>query len=88
MYKPIAKEIREEILSKVKQGKYNVPELAKQYAVSDKTIYTWLRKKGKKEISLVEFNRLKRQNEELKRIIGELTYGLEKKKKDGARTKF
>lgn len=81
MYKPIAKEIREEILDKIKIGKHSVPQLAEQYAISSKTIYTWLRKGSTKDVNLVEYNKLKRQNEELKRIIGELTYGLEQKKR-------
>jgi len=85
MFKPVKKEIREEILSKVKEGKYSVPELAKQYGISDVTIYAWLKKKSPNQVSLVEYNKLKRQNEELKRIIGEVTLGLEREKKDRAR---
>jgi len=82
MFKPVKKEIREEILAKVKEGKYSVPELAKQYGVSDVTIYAWLKKESPAKVSLVEYNKLKRQNEELKRIIGEITLGLEREKKD------
>ena len=40
-FKVIPKEIKTEILAKVKQGE-KVLELARQYAVSDKSIYTWL----------------------------------------------
>jgi len=41
MFKPIAKEIKEEILLKIKQGT-KVSVLADQYGISAKTIYTWL----------------------------------------------
>lgn len=58
-----------------------VAEAAKQYAVSTKTIYTWLSNKTRPEISVLEYNRLKKENEELKKIIGIITLGLERGKK-------
>ena len=71
-FKVIAKEIKEEILAKVKGGE-RVMLLAKQYGVSDKTIYTWLHKQtGDQVVSSVKYNRLKRENEELKKLLGEV----------------
>lgn len=71
-FKIIPKEIKEEILAKVKSGE-KVLELARQYGVSDKTIYTWLHKAtGDHVVSLVKHNRLKRENEELKKLLGEI----------------
>lgn len=70
----ISSEIKTEILTKVKEGKFKVPQLAEQYGISDKTIYSWIRNNiDKSDISLVELNRLKREKEELKRIIGIVT---------------
>lgn len=51
------------------------------YAISTKTIYTWLANQTRQEISVLEYNRLKRENEELKRIIGIITLELERGKK-------
>lgn len=74
--KIIPKEIKNEILSKVKGGG-KVVELARQYAISDKSIYTWLHKEtGDTVVSIVQYNRLKRENEELKKLIGELSLKL------------
>src|SRR5438046_3188097 len=74
--KIIAKEIKNEILAKVKEGE-KVTDLAKQYAVSDKSIYTWLHlETGDQVVSPVQYNRLKRENEELKKLIGELSLKL------------
>ena len=71
--KIIPKEIKTEILGKVKSGE-KVVDLAHQYAVSDKSIYTWLRlESGDQVVSLVQYNRLKRENEELKRLVGDIT---------------
>lgn len=72
----IPKEIKTEIISKVKSGE-KVVELARQYGVSDKSIYTWLRKEtGDTVVSIVQHNKLKRENEELKKLIGELSLKL------------
>lgn len=85
MHKVIPSEIKNEILAKAKAGE-RVMELAKQYGVSDKSIYVWLHKDTSEEIvSAVKYNKLKRENEELKRLIGELTLGMSLGKKSRIR---
>ena len=80
--KIIPKEIKEEILSKVKSGE-KVSSTAEQYGVSSKTIYTWLSKEvGEELVSPLKYNKLKRENEELKRLIGELTLDMSLGKKN------
>jgi len=81
MFKRIPLETKNEILEKVKNG-LSVAEAAKQYAVSTKTIYAWLSNQTRPEISILEYNRLKKENEELKRIIGIITLELERGKKN------
>lgn len=81
MFKRIPVEVKNEILSKVKSGQ-SVIEVAKQYAISSKTIYTWLSNETRSPISILEYNRIKRENEELKRIIGIVTLELERGKKN------
>ena len=81
MIKKIPKQTKEEILEKVKNGE-KVMDLATQYGISSKTIYNWLRAQIKPEITLMEWNKLKRENEELKRIIGLITLELERGKKN------
>lgn len=72
----IPKEIKNEILARVKSGE-KVADLARQYGISDKSIYTWLHKDtGDQVVSIVQYNRLKRENEELKKLIGELSLRL------------
>ena len=80
MLKRVPLETKSEILEKVKNG-MTVPDTARQYAISDKTIYGWIANQTKPEISLLEFNRLKKENEELKRIIGIVTLELEREEK-------
>lgn len=81
MFKPIPKSTKEEILGKIKNGE-KVINLSAQYGISRKTIYTWLRNQVKPEITLSAWNRLKWENEELKRLIGVITLELEKGKKN------
>lgn len=78
----IASEVKQEILDKIKAGE-PVSEIASKYGISSRTVYSWLRKKAESNISILEFNKLKRENQILKEIVGALTVELEKlKKKD------
>jgi len=81
--KTIAKEVKEEILRKVKAGE-SVTALSAQYGVSGKTIYNWLRGGVTHQVSWMEHIRLKKENQQLKEIIGVLTFELEKTKKKTA----
>ncbi len=81
MFKRVPLETKNEIVEKVKSG-VSVAEAAKQYAVSTKTIYAWLSNQTRPEISVLEYNRIKKENEELKRIIGIITLELERGKKN------
>ncbi len=85
MFRRVPLETKNEILEKVKSG-LSVSEAAKQYAVSTKTIYGWLSNQTRPEISVLEYNRIKRENEELKRIIGIITLELERGKKNSGRS--
>lgn len=81
MYKRVPAETKQEIMGKVKNGQ-SVTDLATQYAISPKTIYNWLQNQTRPEVSILEYNRLKKENEELKRIIGMVTLELERGKKN------
>lgn len=71
--KRIPAEIKKEVLAKAKSGE-KVTELAERYGISSKTIYGWLTKDSDGDvISVFKYNKLRRENEELKRIIGKLT---------------
>ena len=80
MKNAIATEVKEEILTKVKAGEA-VSGLARQYGVSDKTIYTWIKGKTTNKVSWLEFAKLRNENKQLKEIIGVLSLEVEKSKK-------
>jgi len=82
MSRRIRKEIKQEILAKAKTGE-KVKDLAEQYGISDRTIYGWLSRDSNSQIiSVFKYNKLKRENAELKRLIGELTLNMSVGKKN------
>jgi uncharacterized protein YjcR len=76
----ISSEVKSEILERIKKGEKVAP-LAEQYGISSRTIYGWLKRKAISNVSVLEFNKLKRENQMLKEIVGVLTVELEKLKK-------
>lgn len=79
--KTIPKEIREEVIAKARGGE-KVVDLGGRYGISTKTIYGWLTKNsGEESVSIVKYNKLKRENEELKRLLGEVTLSMSLGKK-------
>lgn len=82
MHRRIPKEIRDEVLAKARAGE-RVIALAEQYGISTKTIYAWLSKdSGEDVISVLKYNKLKRENQELKRLLGEITLEMSLGKKN------
>jgi transposase len=79
----IAVEIKNEIISKLKHDGLSVMDAAKQYGISDKTIYNWLGTKAKGSVSLIEFNKIKKENDQLKQLIGDITLKLSAQEKRG-----
>ena len=81
--KTIPKEIKDEILVKVHQGE-KVTELTKAYGLGDKTIYSWISKKAEGGMSSLAASQLRRENQALKLLVGELSLQISKRgKKNG-----
>ena len=81
-FTPIDPNIKAEILTKVRNEGMRVSEAASIYNVSVKTIYTWLRAgvvDGDKNLVL-ELNRLKKENEQLYKLLGRATAELNRPK--------
>ena len=79
-YKRIPNEIKDEVLSRLKQGQ-KVPQLATEYGISSKTIYNWLSSGVQAEISTLEFARIKRERDDLLRLVGNLTLEINQREK-------
>jgi len=83
--KRYSKEVKEEVLSKVRGGK-KVAEVAKEHGINDMTIRTWLERDTESgSAQILEMSRLRRENESLLRLVGQLTYESDVQKKNQRR---
>lgn len=78
-----SKELKEEVVNKIKTEGITAVETAKRYGIDVNNIYRWVSSgvAGAKG-NLFEINRLKRENRELKQIIGEMMFEKQRGKKD------
>ncbi len=82
----IPQERKDEVLVAIKNG-LRVVEAAEQFSVSPKTIYAWLRAQTDNTgTSSLELSRLRRENIELKQIIGDLSLEKKRAKKNSLRS--
>ena len=77
----VSKEIKDQILKRIKEEGVSVAEAAEEHGISTKTIYNWLTHGLTKPPTWMEHNRLKKKNKELMELIGEITVELSKAKK-------
>jgi transposase-like protein len=77
MGKRYSKEVREEVIGKVRSGQ-KVSDVGKAYGIKEMTIRGWLvRDTGSSAAETLEVSRFRRANEALLRIIEQLTYRAE-----------
>ena len=79
----IAPEVKQQILERIKQGGV-IPDMATEHGISPKTIYNWLSKGATAAPSWMDYNRLKKENQTLMALIGELTLKMTVAGKKGA----
>jgi len=77
----IAFELKEQILHRIRDEGVSVMQAAKEHGIAEKTIYGWIAKKTEGQPSLSEIIKLKRENEQLFQLIGELTLKLSETQK-------
>lgn len=77
----IAPDVREQILHRIKDEGLSVAQAAKDHGVSDVTIYSWISKKVEGQPTIAENIKLKRENEQLYKLVGELTLKLSESQK-------
>ena len=79
------REIKEEVLKKIREGQ-RVSEVAKAHGINEMTVRTWLERDTESTAAeTLEISRLKRENESLLKIIGQLTYRAELREKNQRR---
>jgi transposase len=79
VFKVIPVPVKRQVLEQIKNGA-TVKQMADQFQISVKTIYGWLTKESASQVSLTEYSKLKREKEDLLKIIGEITLELTRSK--------
>lgn len=83
MGKHIDQTTKDMVVTSIKQDGLTVTEASTQFHVSTKAIYRWLHDLADNgHTSILEMNKLKRENQQLKEIIGMLMLDQEKTKKN------
>lgn len=80
--KPTDPSLRAEIVSKIRNDGMSVSEASATYGISSKSIYFWLREgvvDGNRNL-ILENNRLKKENEQLYKLLGRATAEMQRSK--------
>lgn len=81
MSEPIKKEIKEEVLFRIKNEGLTVPNAAERYGIKRRTIYGWLSTAGITNPSSQKIREQQREIDSLYTVIGKLSTELNKLKK-------
>ena len=77
----VAPEVKEQIINRIKNDGVPVGEAAKEHGISEATIYGWIAKKVEGQPTFSEIIRLKKENEQLLKLVGEITLKLSESQK-------
>jgi transposase-like protein len=82
----IRQDVKAQILKRLKEEGIPISKLAEEHGISPRTIYGWLSKGAVSEKpSLLAYAKLKKENKQLKELVGNLTLYLEHEKKKTSR---
>jgi len=77
----VAREVKDQIINRIKNEGVSVAQAAKDHGVSEATIYTWIGAKAQGGPSVLEIAKLRRENEELLKLVGLMTLKLSESQK-------
>jgi len=72
----VAKEVKEQILKRIKNEGVSVQQASQDHGVSEESIYKWLTKGVAGQPSWSEYAKLKKENKGLLELVGSLTLKL------------
>lgn len=73
--------MKEQVLGRIKNGEVSVAQAAKEHGVTESAVYRWLGLGAQGGPTYGEVSRLRRENAELKQLVGELTLKLSESQK-------
>lgn len=72
----ISKEMRDQVLKRIKDEGVSVAQASEEHGISTHTIYRWLTKGASGNPSWSEISKLKKENKALLELVGEITMKL------------
>lgn len=72
--KYVSADVKKQIIERLKNDGISVAQLADEHGLSGRTIYGWLSKGAAALPTWLELNKLKRENQALKELLGKITY--------------
>lgn len=77
----LAPEIKEQILGRIKNDGLTIKQASIDHGIPESTIATWLARRVEGQPSLGDIIKLKRENDQLKLLLGEITLKLSETQK-------
>ena len=81
----IAPDLKEQILNRIRTEGVSAAQAAREHGISSVTVYAWLRRSTVMPSNILQLNKLRRENEELKRLLGQAMLMNERSKKNLSR---
>ncbi|HOA10781.1 MAG TPA: helix-turn-helix domain-containing protein [Candidatus Paceibacterota bacterium] len=72
----IAPEVKAQVINRIKNEGISVGLAAQEHGLSERTIYSWLGRQAKGQPTWLEVTKLKKENQALLALVGELTIKL------------
>ncbi|HVY67889.1 MAG TPA: transposase [Patescibacteria group bacterium] len=82
----VSKEVKEQILKRIRDDGIPVAQIAGEHGLKPRIIYSWLGKSVTDRPSILEVSRLRRENQALKELLGQIMLDMslaKKKNPDG-----
>lgn len=77
----VSPEIKEQILGRIKNDGVTIKQASQEHGIPESTIATWLARRVEGQPSLGDIIKLKRENDQLKMLLGEITLKLSEAQK-------
>ena len=78
---PVSREVKAQILKRIRDEGLPVAQVAEEHGIAPRIIYQWIKRQVVAPPSILEVAKLKRENQALKELIGEITIELHLAKK-------
>lgn len=77
----VSREVKAQILKRIKDEGLPVAQVAEEHGITPRIIYQWIKRQVVAPPTILEVAKLKRENQALKELIGEITIELHLAKK-------